>query len=669
MSKISVIVPVYNVEKYIFQCVDSILNQTYRNIEIIIVDDGSTDKSSKICDEYQLKDSRVRVIHQKNKGLGGARNTGLKFATGEYVLFLDSDDWLECDALEIMINKIQNSRADIVIGGINLYIEETQEIKNGWIKDFSDRTGVYSINNDNFIETFTPAWARLYRKSFLDNNNLKFVEHCYYEDNSWGCFIAIYTKKIAFVKKVFFYRQHKNSITAIKDEKVFDWIKDFKYFYNFIKNQNINNEKLEMAKLWYFLNFYYYYKLLSHKNKKIFRKKIREILPLLNIDFKTIKETKVIKSTQEKEYLVSFLKFLNSIFMYKYFYEYKSLIYKIFSIKNDYKHKVITIFGIKFKFKSKKLLKRIGSDENSFMEDIFSIKNRNIHKVITILGIKFKFKSKKLIEQKRWQELQNSINQLHEQTERYNEAVASLDNKLNLLQTNMQSQLLTAFDSRQMKFNILKEEYNLVIREGTSDLSVFYQVFVDDNYKYSYAKDPQIILDIGANVGYTSIYYAKLFPKSKIYCLESDPENYKILLKNIEKYPNITPCNGALYSRDTILSIYDPNLGEWGLQVSETENNTNKKVQAYSFNSLLKLWELENTIIDVLKIDIEGSEKELFEGDVGFLNSVDLMIIETHDRFKSGTSQALFKVMQNKEFILNVKGEDLVFESKTYRSK
>ena len=102
MSKISVIVPVYNVEQYLPQCLDSIINQTYKNLEIICVDDGSPDNSGKILDEYAKKDKRIKVIHQENQGVSVARNTGLDNATGKYIGFVDPDDWIEADYYETL---------------------------------------------------------------------------------------------------------------------------------------------------------------------------------------------------------------------------------------------------------------------------------------------------------------------------------------------------------------------------------------------------------------------------------------------------------------------------------------------------------------------------------------------------------------------------------------
>lgn len=114
-GKISIIVPVYNVEKYLSQCIESIINQNHKNIEIILVNDGSTDKSGDICDKYSLKDNRIKVIHKKNEGVSIARNTGLKVATGEYIAFVDGDDLVDKDIYTRLINVINNSKYDLVM--------------------------------------------------------------------------------------------------------------------------------------------------------------------------------------------------------------------------------------------------------------------------------------------------------------------------------------------------------------------------------------------------------------------------------------------------------------------------------------------------------------------------------------------------------------------------
>ena len=114
--KFSIIVPVYNVEKYLNQCVDSIMNQTYKDIEIILVDDGSPDNCPKMCDEYKEKDSRIKVIHKPNGGLSDARNEGLKVVSGDYIAFIDSDDWIELDAFENFFGAIEKfNHPDVLI--------------------------------------------------------------------------------------------------------------------------------------------------------------------------------------------------------------------------------------------------------------------------------------------------------------------------------------------------------------------------------------------------------------------------------------------------------------------------------------------------------------------------------------------------------------------------
>ena len=113
MRTVSIIVPVYKVEKYLRECVDSILGQTYRELQIILVDDGSPDGSGAICDEYALHDDRVTVIHSENGGLSAARNRGLALCEGEYVLFVDSDDWLEDNAVEVLVNKAEADGLDL----------------------------------------------------------------------------------------------------------------------------------------------------------------------------------------------------------------------------------------------------------------------------------------------------------------------------------------------------------------------------------------------------------------------------------------------------------------------------------------------------------------------------------------------------------------------------
>ena len=131
-SLISVIVPIYNVEKYLERCVESIINQTYKNLEIILVDDGSPDNCPQMCDDYAKKDSRIKVVHKKNGGLSDARNAGMKVATGEYVSFIDSDDYISLDFYETLLETIVDNDSDIVECSVVKFYE------NGKFDEYSD---------------------------------------------------------------------------------------------------------------------------------------------------------------------------------------------------------------------------------------------------------------------------------------------------------------------------------------------------------------------------------------------------------------------------------------------------------------------------------------------------------------------------------------------------
>lgn len=127
--KVSVIVPIFKVEQFLTKCIDSILNQSYANIEVILVDDGSPDRCPQICDDYQRKDSRVKVVHKQNGGQSSARNAGLDVASGEYVSFVDSDDWLESDAYSMIVGQCLENQLDIIGGGIDTFVLGKKKIK------------------------------------------------------------------------------------------------------------------------------------------------------------------------------------------------------------------------------------------------------------------------------------------------------------------------------------------------------------------------------------------------------------------------------------------------------------------------------------------------------------------------------------------------------------
>lgn len=219
--KISVIIPVYNVEKYIEKCLDSVVNQTYKNIEIIIIDDETPDGSIEICKKYIKSDDRIILIQQKNKGLSGARNTGLKKATGEYVLFVDSDDYLSKDAVQKFADYItsSNKKLDVVSGNaLKVNGEVSKSIIVGG--NIEDTTGEIALKNQ--IKSYqynAPVWLRIYRRNFLIEEQLFFEEGLLHEDEYWTPFVLAKSKEIRHIENTFYYYvERENSITKKKDK-------------------------------------------------------------------------------------------------------------------------------------------------------------------------------------------------------------------------------------------------------------------------------------------------------------------------------------------------------------------------------------------------------------------------------------------------------------------
>lgn len=161
---VSIIIPIYNVEKYLRECVDSVTGQTYRNLQIILVDDGSTDSCGQICDAYSSKDARIVVVHKDNGGLSDARNAGLSLAGGEFILYLDSDDYLDLNAVEILIASQKNTGADIVLGNFYYTYPDYEETAAAWQRaDMTlDNKKAMEALVDGRIETF--AWGKLIRR-------------------------------------------------------------------------------------------------------------------------------------------------------------------------------------------------------------------------------------------------------------------------------------------------------------------------------------------------------------------------------------------------------------------------------------------------------------------------------------------------------------------------
>ena len=214
---ISVIVPIYNVEVYLKRCVDSIRNQTYKNLEIILVDDESPDNCGKICDEYAQKDDRIKVIHQKNKGLSGARNAGIEIATGKYIAFVDSDDYIESTMYEILYEDIVKYHAGLSICNRYYEFEDGRRVER--YKQSAD-TKVYSgkdaiIEMNNYSSFDMSAWDKLYKRELF--NEIRFPEGKLSEDFFVMFRLLDEADVVTFnPKHLYIYVQRNNSISRNK---------------------------------------------------------------------------------------------------------------------------------------------------------------------------------------------------------------------------------------------------------------------------------------------------------------------------------------------------------------------------------------------------------------------------------------------------------------------
>ena len=231
MPRLSVVVPVYNVEKYLARMIDSLRHQTLRDLQIILVDDGSPDRSGTICDEYAAGDGRITVIHKPNGGVGAARNDGLDAATGDWVVFCDSDDWVEPDAFEKLIAAGESAGADVVFGDANLIfgdrVQKAQFFKNEFVTE--DRCRIDQLIAADFSRAYCfgppeggPAfgyggpWNKLVRRQFLLDNGIRFDLRLkgIFDDILYTAYIFAAAKKVAYVHvPVYNYRQLDSSIT------------------------------------------------------------------------------------------------------------------------------------------------------------------------------------------------------------------------------------------------------------------------------------------------------------------------------------------------------------------------------------------------------------------------------------------------------------------------
>ena len=261
--KVSIIVPVYNVEKYLERCINSLINQTFRDIEIIAINDGSTDSSLNILKELEKKDHRIKVIDRKNLGVSSCRNKGIEISKGKYIVFVDSDDWIDLNMIERMHNNAVENNSDIVMCSymrefinhskekiFNLpeeVIYEKEEIKNKLHRNLFGPIDE-ELGNPEGLDSLGTIWSKLYKAQVIKDNDIKFIDLDIIgsnEDSLFNIHTFKYTERITFINQPLYHywRGNPNSVTSRYNPKLKEqWDRLFEYMYQFIKENNLGED-------------------------------------------------------------------------------------------------------------------------------------------------------------------------------------------------------------------------------------------------------------------------------------------------------------------------------------------------------------------------------------------------------------------------------------------
>ena len=309
MKKISIIIPIYNAEKYLEECLDSIKQQSYKNYEVIMINDGSTDRSESICRKF-LEDDRFQIVNQKNKGVAISRNVGLTMAKGEYILFVDSDDWLDNNMLNELINNAGDDEL-LCVGYYNAYENHKLQVTNGKNIVIKQDLKKSIMNDNNIIGGY--LWNKLFDLNIIKQNNIKFdkdINYC--EDLIFVLNYIRFINRIRYISKpLYFYRMRKTSITkqGCLNEKNITILKALEILMKMNKDDEETVKKLEFEYL------LYYYQL----------KKIMKSNEVVNYEILK-KEKKIIKMQSTKKKL--------ELFLIKYTYKCYFLLKKIKNHRN-----------------------------------------------------------------------------------------------------------------------------------------------------------------------------------------------------------------------------------------------------------------------------------------------------------------------------------------------
>lgn len=333
MSKVSIIIPVYNVEKYLSKCLDSVVNQTFKDIEIICVNDGSTDSSLQILEKYAQKYNQIKIINQQNAGQGIARNRALKIAQGNFILFLDPDDWIELDTVESCYNCAKINNANVVQFNYKNTDDNGNAISKNNLANFINEKYNYDLNNigyfkyeniNSLYEIDMHIITKFYSRAFLLENNIHFTDGKYGEDWLFSVMTLLKTDKIYYLDKYNYnYRIRKKSSCSSVSKNVMHIFDVFSKIRDFLISNNFYKDLKKQFLLYKIQMIYWAYNYVPENLRFLFDIHCLKWIPLYSyIQIKLKMNNKIINQIKKK----------------------------IFSVYNQNNHKIFSILSIKIKF-------------------------------------------------------------------------------------------------------------------------------------------------------------------------------------------------------------------------------------------------------------------------------------------------------------------------------
>lgn len=313
MPKVSVIVPVYNVEKYVGKCLETLVNQTLQDIEIIVVNDGSTDNSKQEIEKYLEKyGSKIKYFEKENGGLSDARNYGMKYATGDYIAFLDSDDYVDITIYEKMYNKAVQDNCDFI---------ECDFVWKYDDKEVKDLGEVYEDKHEMLANARVVAWNKLIKKELINKANIEFPKGLRYEDVEFFYKLIPYIEKFGFVKEyLIYYIQRGNSIVNTQNERTKEIFQILDNVLKYYKEKGFYEEYKEELEYAYtrLVLCSSFLRIVKIKDKKIRKEQLEETWTNLNQNFPNWKHNQVLKKNKTKKniYIKSVNKFTFKIYSY-----------------------------------------------------------------------------------------------------------------------------------------------------------------------------------------------------------------------------------------------------------------------------------------------------------------------------------------------------------------